>query len=243
MSDDDYIAALNQAVKQEVISRYLFERRLVEEEIGLLFEEVSALHGLSALLGRRLEELAAALVSRRAARQFFELAGLGQPPRRADDTSPRWPREKGFTRLARYRRLIRRLYDDIYRTDQEIAENLERLSSLLEEVNHDIRHFEKNHDLMSLASYLRSLDLAELQRRKIMGVNFTAWESETAAAALSFKPVDLQSLGLEDTVIHAREPGEVMRAAEDLLRRVCKNHPREVDALFLSRRELPPKNG
>lgn len=232
MTDEDYITALNQAVKREVISRYLFERRLVEEEICILNEEVCALHGDSSRLGRLLVDLAAALVSRRAARQFFELAGLGRPPLRPDDQPPTWPRERGFTRLARYRRLIRRLYGEIYQADQELEKELQKVLSLLEEVNFDIKDFEKNHDLMSLASYLRSLDLAELQRRKIMGVNFTAQEAEASAAALSFKPLDSQNLGLDDTMIHARPPEEVIKAAEDLLRRICQNHPREVDALF-----------
>lgn len=45
MYEDDLVAALQQAVKQEIIENYMRERRIMEEEIALLCETASAFHG------------------------------------------------------------------------------------------------------------------------------------------------------------------------------------------------------
>ncbi|CAO0824136.1 hypothetical protein DFAR_420003 [Desulfarculales bacterium] len=57
----------------------------------------------------------------------------------------------------------------------------QRVLNLRQEVNRDILEFERNYDFMSLSAYLRDLDSQELQRRKILGVNFSP--GKTAASA------------------------------------------------------------
>lgn len=235
MTDEAYIDALNQAVKQEVISRYMFERRLLDEEVCMLNEDVCSLHGADVQLGRLLANLAKALISRRAGRQFFETAGLGRVPDRSGAEPLRLERPKGWTRLGRYRRLVMGLYGQVQQAMAELAKELQEVFKLLEEVNLDILEFEKNHDLLSLSSYLASLDLGETQRRKIMGANFTAAEKAVSAAALSFKPLADEALGIDDPDLPSAAPPtpeELLPLVEPILKRVCANHPQEVDALF-----------
>ncbi len=230
MSDDDHIAALTQAVKQEVIERYLRERMITEGEICLLLEDACSLHGGMSAWEKALDELAGALITPQAAEDFFALAGLPAPEGGASGDY-HFPRPFGLTRAASYLHLIEGLYRQVYEEAQRLAEERKRVRELTEEVNRDIKRFEANNDLMSLASYLRSLDPKELQRRKLMGVNFSANEKAAAAAALSFKPVDVSRLALPSPP-RLRPPSQVMSKTRPLLRQVVKKHRRQVDALW-----------
>jgi hypothetical protein len=237
MYEDDLVAALQQSVKQEIIENYLRERRIVEEEIALLCETVSAFHGGLANRERRRERLARALVLPGAAARFFALAGLGEPPQMPATAAPALcllPR--GWTRPQRYQRLVRHLYRTLWRTGQELAAEREKVLRLRQEINEDILAFERNHDMLTLTTVLRSMDPAEVQRRHILGVNFSAAETAVSAANLSFHPVSLERLGLHPDLgrelARPRPPAEVLREAEPILRGLCRANPCEVDALW-----------
>ncbi len=237
MYEDDLVTALQQAVKQEIIENYVRERRIVEEEIALLCETASALQGgLAAWEGRKLH-LARALLTPEAARRFFDLAGLGEPPAPPPQPGPalcRLPR--GWTRPGRYTGLVRHLYTRIWRQAGELAAEREKVLALRQEINDDILSFERNHDMLTITGFLRSLDPAEIQRRRILGVNFSPQETAISAASLSFQTVSLERLGLHPDLgrelARPRPPAEVLAGARELLRELCRSNPCEVDALW-----------
>lgn len=236
MYEDDLVAALQQAVKQEIIENYVRERRIVEEEIALLCETASAFHGGLAAWERRRERLARALVLPQVAARFFALAGLGEPPACPAAAPALCLLPRGWTRPQRYLRLVRHLYQGLWKTGQELSAERENLLALRQEINEDILAFERNHDMLSLTAVLRSLNPAEIQRRRILGVNFSAAETALSAASLSFQTVGLDRLGLHPDLgrelARPRPPAEVLAEAEPLLRGLCRENPCEVDALW-----------
>jgi hypothetical protein len=236
MSDDEFITALNQAVKQEVVENYLRERCIIEEEKNLFSEDLCSYHGGLAAWQTERDALAAVLITPEAAAEFFKMAGLDYSQVSSQAKAMSLPRPRGLTRCVRYHRLVEGLYGELYKTGEELEKEREKVVRLLLEVNADIAHFEASFDFMSLASFLRSMNVKELERRKIMGLNFTAKELGKSAQSLSFRPFNPTLLDLERTVAAMATPREVIKSASPLLKRVCREHPAEVDAL------MAPKN-
>jgi len=231
MTDDDLIAGLQAQVKKEVVERYVRERLILEEEINLVLEDACAWHGGLAAWERGRRRLASALLNPQAGRRFFEAARLGHydgPARREH----RFKRPKAWTKCGAYLRLIKRLYKELWDESQKLASERERLLELMEEVNQDIRHFESSHDMMAIGAYLRSLDPAELKRRKFLGVNFTAKEVALSAEALSFRPIAQSRLELEHAHLEPALPRDVMTQMQPMLKHLCKSLPREVSRLW-----------
>lgn len=232
MSDEDLIAALNQAVRQEVLENYARERRIIEEEGNLLFEACCAFHGGLSAWDKGKMLLAKALLTPEAARRFFRLAGLGPPEEQCAPADLVFIPPKAWTRCRRHLKLVQRLYQDLWQTRQDLAQERQKALALREEVNRDILEFERNHDFLSLAAYLRDLDPLELQRRKILGVNFSPGETAASAEALCFRPFSVERLGLDQEPEGLRPPEEVFPASQGLILEVCRQHPELVDALW-----------
>lgn len=232
MGDEQYIQALQQSVKQEIIQNYFRERRIIEEEVLLVTEAASAYHGGLYAWDKAKAILGKALLTPGGRARFFELAGLAPPsPWSLDRAAPAVGLRplRGLTRGKRYLNLIGGLYQGLWDQAQELEAERQKALQLLEEVNGDIRAFEAGHDLMMLAAYLRSLDPAELQRRKILGVNFTPTETTLSAEALCFKTLGVAQMGLDQQVATLRPPDEVLAAAQGLLKGLAQGHPRELD--------------
>ena len=232
MGDDDFISALNQAVQQDIIENYLRERRIVEEETNLLFEACSAFQGGVCAWEDKKAALAQALLTPEGAARLFALAGLSLTAEALGRRPRDYPPVRGFTRAGRYRRLVARLYRELWQARQALGQERQEVLALREEVNQDILGFERNYDLLGLQSFLRGMNPVELQRRKVLGVNFTAQETAAAAAALSFHPLSAQRLGLDAELDRMRPPEDLLPAARDLLSELCRRHPHLVDALW-----------
>ncbi|MFH1059019.1 MAG: hypothetical protein V1797_10145 [Pseudomonadota bacterium] len=232
MADDDLISALNQAVKQEIIENYLRERRIVEEETNILFEACSAFQGGICAWEANKVRLARALITHEGVGRFFALAGLSITPDALNPGQIDLPAVRGLTRCRRYRRLVGRIYRDLWASHEALIQERLEVLSLRDEVNQDIMSFERNYDLLGLQSYLRSLNPVELQRRRLLGVNFTPGETAAAAAAMSFHPLSAQRLGLDAELDRLRPPEELLPAVQPLLRELCRRHPQQVSALW-----------
>jgi hypothetical protein len=232
MNDDDLIAGLHKAVKREVIEHYLRQRRITEEEIRLVMETVCAFHGGLALWEKAKQRLTQALVNQETASKFCTRAGLEMPGGPPGGYLRSFPRPKGATRCRRFLNLIQGLYQDIYDQARQLKKEKQKLKGLVEEVNRDIRAFENNHDMLSIFQFLRSLEPFELERRKLLGVNFTAKETSVALAKLSFRPIALDTLALDHGPEALSPPPKVLAQTKKLLVATCRRHPREIDRLW-----------
>ncbi len=235
MGDDSYIQALNQAVKQEIIQNYFRERRIIEEEILLVTEAVSALLGGLYAWEKHRARLGRALGDADIREKFFAAAGIRSP--RPESVAIAAPAVgltpiRGLTRAARYVSLIRGLYQGLVEGAAALEDERNRALKLTGEVNRDILVFEANHDLLMLVSYLRSMDPCELQRRSILGVNFSARERALSAEALSFKPLKPQDMDLDLPMPKPRPTSEVMEKMGGLLKQALKRNPQAGQDFF-----------
>lgn len=240
MSGDDLVSALQEAVRQEVLENYFRERLVIEEECNIVKEEASSFHGgMSATVNQRIQ-LALLLVEPAAATAFFEVAGMTLP---ADyhEHVPRPPlplkRTGGLTRCRKYLNLVKAVYTEVWTHYHTLREEYRHLHKLVAEVNADIKHFEANHDMLALTAYMRSLDPGELQRRKIMGVNFSHGETSAAAARLSFKAFNTEKLELTSEPPNLQAPSRVMEKTEPMLLEMCRRNKKAVDEILLMRKK------
>ncbi|MCB2192112.1 MAG: hypothetical protein KQI62_11135 [Deltaproteobacteria bacterium] len=235
MGDDAYIQALNQAVKQEIVQNYFRERRIIEEEILMVTEAVSALLGGLYAWEKHRARLGRALGDAAIREEFFNAAGVDPP--RPESVALAAPAVglrpiRGLTRAARYTSLVRGLYKVLVDEAAGLEDERQRALKLLKEVNQDILAFEANHDLMMLAGYLRSLSPQELQKRNILGVNFTAKEKMVSAEALSFKPLKAGEMSLNDPLPKPKPVSQVMEQVGGLLKQALKRNPQAGSEFF-----------
>jgi hypothetical protein len=234
MRDDDLITGLQASVKMEVVELYLRERRIIEEEVSMVFEASADYHHKVAEWRRNRDLMMTALITPEDGERFSSLTRLAPYESCLCFEICLFEKPNGaFTRFGRYRRLIEGLYAEIYNLALEVAKARLRLADLLNEVNDDIRRFELNHDLMSINQYLRSMSPEKLLKRKILGVNYTAKETALAAQALSFRPIAIEILSLDNQVDPLVPPNEAFMKTKPLLKEICRKHPKEVDTLFI----------
>ena len=235
MGDDAYIQALNQAVKQEIVQNYFRERRIIEEEILLVTEAVSGLLGGLYAWEKHRARLGRALGDASIREKFFDAAGIDPPrPESVIGAAPAVGLTpiRGLTRAARYTSLIRGLYKVLVDQAAGLEDERQRAIKLTQEVNRDILAFEANHDLMMLVAYLRSLNPAELQKRNILGVNFSAREKALSAQALSFRPLKARDMSLEDPLPKPKPVSQVMEQVGGLLKQALKRNPQAGQEFF-----------
>ena len=61
-------------------------------------------------------------------------------------------------------------------------------------MNLNITHFQKNYDLLAILSFLKSLDTTLIERKYVMGENFTPEEMASIDQKLYIRPIDLSKL-------------------------------------------------
>ena len=240
MSGDDLVSALQEAVRQEVLENYFLERRVLEEECNIVKEDASSfLGGVAAVAGKR-GQLALLLLEPQTAEKFFSYTGLKAPANYQEhQLRPPLPLKRvgGMTRCRKYLNLVKAVYTDLWIQCQNLREEYRNLLDLMEEVNADIKRFESNHDMLALTSYMRSLDPQELQRRKIMGVNFSHAETSAAAMRLSFRPFSAEKLELTTEPPNPLTPSRVMEKTGPMLTAVCRRNKGEVDQIIQMRKK------
>ena len=229
MSDDDYILALQTSVKIEVVEHYLGERRIIQEEMQLVYEAASAYHGGLCLWERHCRHLAGALLTPSAAERFFRLAGLDEVP---PPSASGFARPRGLTNQGRYIRLVEGLYRQLWQMNRDLRRERDQVLALMEEVNQDLRRFEANYDLLAITAYLRSLDPQELRRRKVLGGNFSAAEIAASLANLSFRPITPLALEIAQAPPELEPPDPVMAAARGMLKQLAREHGRRIRELW-----------
>ncbi|MDI6688070.1 MAG: hypothetical protein QME06_07625, partial [Desulfobacterales bacterium] len=114
---DDFISALTLEVKEEVVQNYLYERRLMEEQIRYAEELAKHASQLQEMLCCRFERMYDLLFETRFINEFVDIIGLKAPPfndRIGKDSeyrkSLRSIKVYGLTDKTRFRRLTLEAY-------------------------------------------------------------------------------------------------------------------------------------
>ena len=182
---DDLVTALTRQVREEVVENYIRERRLIELQIEQLDNEADQTRAEAVNTGTCLSELSALMIGPEMKRQLASILRL--PPsnggafwlaRLLDENSktPGPVRVRALTQRGKFRKLVVESYSRVYERMKKYRAFYEDLGEECKAVNGNITAFQNNFDLLSILSFFRNLDVVELERKKILGGNFTAGE-------------------------------------------------------------------
>jgi hypothetical protein len=200
---DDFISAMTQEVKEEVINNYLYERRLIEEQSNYIKELAEHTAQLQEMLFRRFARMYDLLLKPEFINEFVFLLGLKEVPfkdRIADE-----PEYRKDVRLIKVRSLTDRskfkklLIESYRRLDKWNNQYLEAYRNLLEEckaVNYNLKKFEDNHDLLTILNFLKNMDIEAIAKKHFMGDNFAPEEIASIEKTLRFKAVSIEQFNL-----------------------------------------------
>jgi len=198
--EDDLIASLTHQVKEEVVENYLMERRLLELQMEDIASQAEAtrLHALRT--GRRLSRLGYLVVHTEMQEKLVQLLGIPEQSLWRDcvkqqfSRGVRFIRVKAFTDKAKFKKLFLESYTRFYKRMESYQKSYDNLKADCQAVNTNIKHFQKNFDLLTMISFLKSLDTVTLERKIYLGENFTARELASIDEKLHLNPVAFEKL-------------------------------------------------
>ena len=180
--DEDLIASLTCQVREDLIQNYLTERRLIGLQIEEVENQAAEAKRQAHRTGRRLNRLVHLMIHPEMVKKLFTLLKVPQPSFWNDCSQEQFSRGVRFIRVraltdrGRFRKLVLEAYLRLYRRMRRYGETYEELNGLCRAVNSNIKHFQENFDLLTMLSFLKSLDTSTLERKHFLGGNFTAEE-------------------------------------------------------------------
>jgi len=220
--EDDIISALTQEVKQEVVENYLYERRLIEEQIGYVKELAEQTRLLQDRLYRRFARIYELLGEKEFVDQFVQLVGLNSVPfetRFQKDPDFRkglkFIKVWGLTQKAKFKRLLSEAYRRLFRCNEVYVEGYENFEAECRAANHNLKRFENGFDLLTILNFLKDMDVDFIEKKHWLSDNFTPGEMTAVEASLTFKPIRMESFNLTPPT-NLPEPKSIQRELNDL---------------------------
>jgi hypothetical protein len=201
--EDDIISALTLEVKEEVVEKYLYERRLVEEQINYVKELAESTAKLEAELYKRFARIYGFLSENGHIGQFVGVAGLQAPPfevrfREDSHSKKSLPFIKvwGLSYKAKFKKLLLEAYRRLFKWNEAYREDYENLAAECEAVNRNLKKFEDDFDLLTILNFLKDMDVDFIEKKHFLSDNFTPGEMTSIETTLRFKPVRMEQFGL-----------------------------------------------
>ena len=180
--DDDLISGLTRQVKQEVVENYLLERRLIELQIEDLNSLADGAIKQAQAVGLRLARISTLMIEPEMRRRLDEILGVNLDCFWTSCLDVkfrghvRFIRAKALTKNSKYRKVILESYSRLHSWMSQYEKTYAQLRDECSAVNTNIETFQRNFDLMSIVNFLKGLDTQGIERKKILGENFTARE-------------------------------------------------------------------
>jgi len=209
--EDDLILGLTREVKEEVIQNYLMERRILELQIEDLQERVKAVRDHATQSGLRLTRMGFLMISPemferlKALLQMSEQGYWREHLDRSFTRGVRFIRVRAFRERVKFRKLILEAYHRLHLWMNKYRITYEELAAECRAVNMNIEAFHKNYDLLNILSFLRGLDTTALERKQLLGENFTPEEMASVDQKLYIRLVDFNKLDVPTPLTLPRE--------------------------------------
>jgi hypothetical protein len=238
---DDFLEALRQSVKREVIENYLHERRLIEAQIEDIEQMAVALAELEHQVALRYRRFYIILLDDCHIENFLKSVGLSRTPYR--DQAPvrekkfrfralRFLPTRGLTGRARYVRLVLTAYQRLWDWNRKYTEQYLDLQLEAEAVNFNIARFRAGYDVLAILAFFRSLDIHQIQRARFLGGNFRADEVAGIERKMYFADISLERYGFEPPV-ELPPPAEVKDRLRDLAEGIHQAEPDACRAIII----------
>jgi hypothetical protein len=200
---DDIISALTQEVKQEVVENYLYERRLMEEQIAYVKELAEETRQLQDTAYRRFARIYELLGEEEFVDQFVQVLGLNSVPfetRFQEDPDFRkglkFIKVWGLTHKAKFKRLLSEAYRRLFRWNAVYAEGYENFEAECRAANHNLKRFQEGFDLLTILNFLKDMDVDFIEKKHWLSDNFTPEEMTAVEKSLTFKAIRIERFDL-----------------------------------------------
>jgi hypothetical protein len=235
--DEDLIASLTRQVKEDLIQNYLTERRLIGLQIEEVENQAAEAKRQAYRTGRRLNRLVHLMIHPEMVKKLSTLLGVPQPSFWDDCSQEQFSRGVRFIRVraltdrGRFRKLVHEAYLRLYRRMIRYGETYEELNGLCRAVNSNIKHFQENFDLLTMLSFLKSLDTCTLERKQFLGGNFTAEELASVDQKLYIGLIKFEDLQVPVPLLLSR-PEQVEAPMTELAHEVYGKYQKHVRRLL-----------
>ncbi len=236
--EDDLIASLTHQVKEEVIENYLTERCIVGLQIEEIQNRAEDLRAKAAQTGLRLSRMAYLMTHPDMTRKLVQILGIPSDSLwiasvdRQFTRNTRYIRVRAFTSKGRFRKLVLEAYERFYSWMKDYRKVYDEFIQDCRAVNSNISRFQKNYDLLTILSFLKSMDTRELERKQYLGENFTADEMASIDQKLYLPPIDVRRFGLPEP-LDLPTPDTVESALEDLASEVYRKYESTVRSILM----------
>jgi hypothetical protein len=202
--DEDLICSLTRQIREDILDNYLTERRLVSLQIEDVEEQAEGARDRAVRAGRRLNRMVHLMVHPEMVEKLYVLLGVPQPSFWINCSEKKLSRRIQFIRVraltnkAKFRKLVVESYHRLYQWMERYRETYEELNGQCRAVNSNIQHFNQNFDLLTILSFLKSLDTGTLEREQFLGGNFTAEELASVDQKLYIGPIKFKDLQIPE---------------------------------------------
>jgi len=234
---EDLVASLTRQVKEEVIENYLLERRIIELQIEQLNTQAAETRRQAWIVGFRLARLASLMISPEMKRRLQQILGIGTGYFWVACLNVKFKRRvrlillRALTRKLKFRKVLLESYSRLYYRMKQYKAQYEELANECSAVNRNIDSFQKNFDLLSILNFLRNLDMQAIERKKILGDDFTAIEMAELDKNLYIGPVSVEKLNVP-APLDLPESALIRMQLCNLAEEVFKHYPEEVKKIL-----------
>jgi len=199
LMEEDLVTSLTRQVKEEVIENYLLERRLIELQVEQLNTLAAQIRRHAWFAGLRLTRLSSLMIKPDMRSRLRELLGLEAGSFWDVCLNVKFKRKvrliwvMALTRKTKFRRVLLESYSRFYYRMNDYEEQYEELKKECSAVNRNIDSFQRNFDLLAILNFLRNLDMPGIEKKKILGDNFTAKEMAQLDKNLYINPIAVEN--------------------------------------------------
>lgn len=236
--EDDLVTSLTRQVKEEVVENYVLERRLIELQIEHLRSQAREAQSLAWETGKRLRRLIYLALRPEAAARLLDMLGVSRGGCFWNDClTEQFPTKiarievRSLTLKGKFRKLFLESYSRLYERMAEYGRHYDDLAEECCAVNSNIATFGRNFDLLAILNFLRSLDMQALERKKILGENFTAREMAELDKSLYIRPIALEKLGAP-APLRLPSPRSIEPMLSDLAKEIYERCGNEVKKIL-----------
>jgi len=237
LMEEDLVTSLTRQVKEEVIENYLLERRLIELQVEQLNTQAAQVRWLAWFVGLRLTRLSSLMIKADMRSRLREIIQLEARCFWVTCLNVRFKRKvrliwvMALTKKAKFRKVLLESYSRLYHRMNHYKAQYEELAKECSAVNRNIGSFQKNFDLLSILNFLRNLDMPGIEKKKILGDNFTAKEMAELDKNLYISPIGVEKLDVPAPLDLPRPDsirGKLCKLAEE----ICDRYGEEVKQIL-----------
>ncbi len=237
MMEEDLVTSLTRQVKEEVIENYLLERRLLELQTEHLDAQAADTLRQAWVVGQRLARLSNLMIEPDMQIRLQELLGMRSCRfwvgclHVKSKRGMRLIRVRTLTQKAKFRKVILESYSRLFYRMTQYKTQYEELTNEISAVNRNIDSFHKNFDLLSILNFLRNLDIGGIERKRILGDNFTAMEMAELDKNLYITPVSIEKLNVP-APLDLPEFGSIRVELSNLAEEIFQRYRKEVKKIL-----------